>query len=105
MRSGAEPKENDAERIENDVIRNERDVGRMESDVSRNAGVTSDVVHSIFQIATLAWKNFAQFFQLGRKLDFTHATHLEKLEGDNAGEKGNESEIADEEKNQLTRLN
>ena len=82
---------------ENDVSRNERDVARKESDVNPNRGVTSEVAHSIFQVATLARKKFAKRFQPGRKLDFPPATLFEKLESD----KGNENEIVDDDKIQL----
>ena len=40
-------------------------------DVNGTVNVTSDVAHSIFQLATLARKKFAQHFQPGRKLDFS----------------------------------
>ena len=70
------------ERSESDVDRNENDVARKESDVNPNGGVTSDVAHSIFQLATLARKKFAQHYQPGRKSIFTPATLLEKPESD-----------------------
>ena len=94
--SGADPKQNDAEW-------NERDVGRKESDVSRNAGLISDVAQAILQVATLARKRFAQNFQPGRKVHFTPATLVEKLDGDNAADKSNESLIGDDDKIQLPR--
>ena len=43
----------------------------------------SDLAHSIFQLASLALKKFAQLFQPGRKFDFTPATLIEKLDSDN----------------------
>ena len=57
---------------ENDVARNGRDVASKESDVDGSRRdvngtviVTSDVTHSIFKLATLARKKFAQLFQPG----------------------------------------
>ena len=89
---------------ESDVERNGRDVARNESDVAGGGrdgnvtvNVTSDLDHSIFQVATLARKMFPQLFQPGRKLDFTHRKLLEKPESD----KGNEVEIIDDHKIQL----
>ena len=85
------------DRSESDVARNSSDVARKERDVNPNGGVRSDVAHSIFQDATLAGKKFGKHFQPGRKLDFTTATLLEKLDSDN----GNESDIVDDDKIQL----
>ena len=92
----------------NDVDCNGSSVGCKESDVdgSRRGGngkecivdgssqVTSDVTPSIFQIATLARKKIGQLFQPVRKLDFTPAKLLEKLNSD----KDNESDIVDDDK-------
>ena len=57
----------------------------------------SDVAHSIFQLGTLARKKYAQHYQPGRKSIFTPATLLEKPESD----KGDETEIRDDDKIQL----
>ena len=88
--------------------RNGRDVDPKESIVDRNGSivdrtvnVTSDVTPSIFQLPTLSRKKFGQHFQPGRKLDFTPETLLEKLDCDNGGDKGNETELSDDEKIQL----
>ena len=96
--------ENDGEPIgsdvgckESDVDGSRRDVNGKESIVDGSSHVTSYVTHTIFQLATLPLKKFAQLFQLGRKLDFTPARLLEKLESD----KGNESEIGDDDKIQI----
>ena len=62
----------DVDRKESTVPRSRRDVARNESNVDRSIHVTSDVAHSIFQLATLSRKKFAQHSQPGRKLDFTH---------------------------------
>ena len=66
--------------------------------VDRNGGDTSDVAHSIFQLANLARRKFAQHYQTGRKLDFTPAKRLEKVDCDNAGDRCNESKMNDEER-------
>ena len=102
--SVVDPHESDVERNGRDVARNEcdfdgsrRDVNGKESIVDGSSHVTSDVTHSIFQLATLARKKFAKHFQPGRKLDITPATLLEKLDSD----KGNESEIGDDDMIQL----
>ena len=83
---------------------NGRDVARNECDVDCSVGIvdgcshlTSDVAHSIFQLASLARKKFAQHLQPGRKLIFTPRTLLEKLDSD----KGHESDIGDDDKIQL----
>ena len=102
-----DPHENDVERNESIVHRNGRDVARNGSTVDRKKSnvdgsrrdangtdnVTSDVTHSIFQLATLARKKLAQHFHPCRKLDFTPATLLEKLDSD----KGNETDILDDD--------
>ena len=59
---------------ESGAERNESDVNRSVSNVDHNGVLTSDVAHSIFQIATLAGKRFPQHFQTGRKLNVTPAT-------------------------------
>ena len=75
----------------------ESDVARKESDVNPNGGVRSDVTHSLFQLATLARKKFAQHYQSGRKSIFTPETLLEKPESD----KGDETDILEDDKIQL----
>ena len=91
------PHENDVDCNGNSVGCRESDVDGSRRDVNGTVIVTSDVTHSIFQLATLARKKFAQLFQRGRKLDFTPATLLEKPDSD----KGNEVEIVDDDKIQL----
>ena len=117
-RSGADHKESDADCKESnvdyswrdvvgtgsDVRCNVRDVDRKERIVDRSGGLTSDVAHLTILLATLARKKFAQHFQTGRKLDFAPATVREKIDCDNAGEKGDESEISEEERIQQDSL-
>ena len=74
---------------ENDVDCNGSSVGCKESDVDGSRRVVnstvivmSDLTHSIFLLATLGRKKFAQLFQPGRKLDSIPAILLEKLDSD-----------------------
>ena len=60
-------------------------------------GAKSDVAQSIFQLATLARKKFAQLYQPGRKSIFTPATLLEKPDSD----KCDETDILEDNKIQL----
>ena len=100
-RSCADPKESYIQRNETDVERSVRDVDVTVSDDLCSFHVTCDVAQSIFQIATLARKKYAQHFHLGRKLYFTPAALLEKIDCDKADDKGIESESSDEENHQL----
>ena len=61
---------------ESAVAGSRRDVNGKENIVEGSSHVTSDVIHSIFQLGTLPRKTFAQLFQPGRKLYFTPATLL-----------------------------
>ena len=88
------------ERIGSDVSCKESNVSRKESnvdgsrrDVNGTDNATSVVHHSIFQRWTLARKRFSQEYQAVRKLDFTPANLLEKLDSD----KGDESEIGEDD--------
>ena len=89
---------------ESDVDGSRRDVNGKESivdgsrrEVYGTVNVRSDVTHSIFQLATLARKKFAQHYQSGRKSIFTPETLLEKPESD----MGNETDILEDDKIQL----
>ena len=84
-------------RNESGVDCKESNVDGSKRDVNATVNVTFDLNHSIFQLATLGRKKFAQLFQPGRKLEFTPATLLEKLDSGI----GNEVEIGDDDKIQL----
>ena len=92
-----DPLESDVEGNGRDVAGNECDVDRCRRDANGTVNVTSDLAHSIFQLAPLARKMFPQMFQQGRKLDYSPARIQEKPDSD----KGNEVEIIDDHKIQL----
>ena len=74
-----------------------REVDDKQRIVNPSGGLRSDVSHSIFHLATLGRKKFAQHYQSGRKSIFTPETLLEKAESD----KGDESDILEDDKIQL----
>ena len=82
---------------ESDVDGSRRDVNGKESNVDGGSHDTSDVTQSIFQLATLARKKFAQHYQSGRKSIFRPETLLEKPESN----KGDETDILEDDKIQL----
>ena len=95
------PHENDVERSGSIGHRNESCVGCKESDVDGSrrdvnaaVNVRTDLAHSLYQVAPLPRKKFAQ---PGRKLDFIPSTLLEKHDSD----KGNEVEMIDDDKIEL----
>ena len=65
--------------------------------VDPSGGLRSDVSHSIFHLATLGRKKFAQHYQSGRKSIFTPVTLLEKSKSD----KGDETDILEDDMIQL----
>ena len=96
-RSDVDGSRSDVNGTESDARCSVRDVDGKQRIVDPSGGVRSDVTHSIFQLATLARKKFAQHYQPGRKSIFTPPTLLEKPES----YKVNETDILEDDKIQL----